>query len=98
MTAREALRIAELRLAAAGVPSPRVDAELLVAHLLGVKRSAVTISGSPLNASVSFPLSVLQSFTVRSSAPLATSLSSGENATERTALLCPFNDCATFPS
>ena len=41
MTAREALRIAELRLAAAGVPSPRVDAELLVAHLLGVKRSAV---------------------------------------------------------
>ena len=41
MIVREALRVAELRLAAAGVPSPRVDAELLVAHLLGVKRSAV---------------------------------------------------------
>jgi release factor glutamine methyltransferase len=41
VTVREALRVAELRLAAAGVPSPRVDAELLVAHLLGVTRSAV---------------------------------------------------------
>jgi release factor glutamine methyltransferase len=41
LRAREALRVAELRLAAADVPSPRVDAELLVAHLLGVTRSAV---------------------------------------------------------
>jgi release factor glutamine methyltransferase len=41
MTVREALRVAELRLAAAGVPEPRVDAELLLAHLLGVRRSAV---------------------------------------------------------
>jgi release factor glutamine methyltransferase len=41
VTVREALRVAELRLAVADVPSPRVDAELLVAHLLGVKRSAV---------------------------------------------------------
>jgi len=41
VTVREALRVAELRLAAAGVPEPRVDAELLLAHLLGVRRSAV---------------------------------------------------------
>lgn len=41
MTAREALRVAELRLAEAGVSTPRVDAELLVAHLLGTTRSAV---------------------------------------------------------
>jgi release factor glutamine methyltransferase len=41
VTVREALRVAELRLAAAGVSTPRVDAELLVAHLLGSTRSAV---------------------------------------------------------
>src|SRR5205085_9214630 len=39
VTAREALRTAERRLAAAGVETPRVDAELLVAHLLGVSRT-----------------------------------------------------------
>lgn len=37
-TLRDALDAAECRLAAAGVPSPRVDAELLAAHLLGVGR------------------------------------------------------------
>ena len=36
---REALRAAEERLARAGVDSPRVDAELLVAHALGVSRT-----------------------------------------------------------
>ncbi|MEH0109274.1 peptide chain release factor N(5)-glutamine methyltransferase [Tersicoccus sp. MR15.9] len=36
-----ALRQAEAELAAAGVPSPRVDAELLAAHLLGVTRGRV---------------------------------------------------------
>jgi release factor glutamine methyltransferase len=41
VTVREGLRLAELRLAGAGVPAPRVDAELLLAHLLGVRRSAV---------------------------------------------------------
>jgi release factor glutamine methyltransferase len=41
MNAREALREAERRLAAAGVETPRVDAELLVAHVLGTTRSAV---------------------------------------------------------
>ena len=39
MRAREALSEAERRLAAAGVDTPRVDAELLVAHALGVSRT-----------------------------------------------------------
>jgi release factor glutamine methyltransferase len=39
MRAREALAEAERRLAAAGVDTPRVDAELLVSHLLGVSRT-----------------------------------------------------------
>jgi len=39
LTARDALAEAELRLTAAGVDSPRVDAELLVSHLLGVSRT-----------------------------------------------------------
>ncbi len=41
MTAREALAEAELRLAAAGVETPRVDAEWLVAHVLGTTRSGL---------------------------------------------------------
>ena len=41
MNAREALADAERRLAAAGVDSPRVDAELLLAHVLGTTRSGV---------------------------------------------------------
>ena len=41
MTAREALAEAERRLAAAGVDTPRVDAEWLVAHLLGSTRSGL---------------------------------------------------------
>lgn len=48
----EALRAAEERLRAAGVPSPRVDAELLAAHLLGVSRGrlrsmAITGAAAP---------------------------------------------------
>jgi release factor glutamine methyltransferase len=39
MTAREALADAERRLATAGVDTPRVDAELLVSHALGVSRT-----------------------------------------------------------
>ncbi|MBG6223598.1 release factor glutamine methyltransferase [Arthrobacter sp. CAN_A2] len=45
----EALRAAERQLRAAGVPSPRVDAELLAAHLLGVSRGrlrALALIGS----------------------------------------------------
>jgi release factor glutamine methyltransferase len=41
VTVRQALRLAEERLAAAGLDTPRVDAELLVAHVLGVSRSGV---------------------------------------------------------
>jgi len=41
VTAREALAEAERRLVAAGVDSPRVDAELLVAHALCVSRTQV---------------------------------------------------------
>jgi release factor glutamine methyltransferase len=41
VTAREALATAERRLAAAGVETPRADAEWLVAHLLGTTRSGL---------------------------------------------------------
>ena len=41
MNAREALAEAERRLGAAGIDTPRVDAELLVAHVLGTTRSGV---------------------------------------------------------
>jgi release factor glutamine methyltransferase len=41
VTAGEALAEAERRLAAAGVETPRVDAEWLVAHLLGTTRSGL---------------------------------------------------------
>jgi release factor glutamine methyltransferase len=41
MTVREALAEAERRLAAAGVHTPRVDAEWLVAHLTGTTRSGL---------------------------------------------------------
>jgi release factor glutamine methyltransferase len=41
VTVREALGEAERRLAAAGVETPRVDAEWLVAHLLGTTRSGI---------------------------------------------------------
>jgi release factor glutamine methyltransferase len=41
VTAREALAESERRLAAAGVETPRVDAEWLVAHLLGTTRSGL---------------------------------------------------------
>ena len=41
MSPREAVGSVAAELAAAGVPDPRVDAELLVAHVLGSSRSAV---------------------------------------------------------
>ena len=43
MTVGEALASVSARLAAAGVESPRVDAELLVAHVLGVRRSELPL-------------------------------------------------------
>jgi len=41
VTVTEAVRLAERQLADAGVDTPRVDAELLLAHVLGVSRSGV---------------------------------------------------------
>jgi release factor glutamine methyltransferase len=41
VTVTEALRLAERQLAHAGVDTPRVDAELLLAHVLGTSRSGV---------------------------------------------------------
>jgi release factor glutamine methyltransferase len=41
VTVSEALRLAERQLAAAGVDTPRVDAELLLAHVLGTSRTDV---------------------------------------------------------
>jgi release factor glutamine methyltransferase len=41
VNAREALVEAERRLAAAGIDSPRVDAEVLVAHVLGATRTGI---------------------------------------------------------
>ena len=41
MTVAEALQVAEERLSDAGVETPRVDAEWLVAHVLGVSRTEV---------------------------------------------------------
>jgi release factor glutamine methyltransferase len=41
------LTAATARLAAAGVPSPRVDAELLLAHVLGVPRSRLVLAPAP---------------------------------------------------
>jgi release factor glutamine methyltransferase len=41
VTVREALAETERRLAAAGVDTPRVDAEWLVAHVLGVSRTEI---------------------------------------------------------
>jgi release factor glutamine methyltransferase len=45
VTVRDALRAAEERLAAAGIDTPRVDAEWLVAHVLGVGRSQIHADG-----------------------------------------------------
>jgi release factor glutamine methyltransferase len=41
VTVTEAVRVAEQQLADAGVDTPRVDAELLLAHVLGVSRTGV---------------------------------------------------------
>ena len=41
MTLRDALKTAESRLASAGIDTPRVDAELLLAHVAGTTRSGL---------------------------------------------------------
>jgi release factor glutamine methyltransferase len=50
MNALEAVRDAEIELRAHGVPTPRVDAEILVAHALSVIRSELYASDRPLSA------------------------------------------------
>ncbi|MEX0675339.1 MAG: peptide chain release factor N(5)-glutamine methyltransferase [Gaiellaceae bacterium] len=50
MTAREALRETERALAAAGVPEPGVDAEWLVAHVLGSSRTGVHLADGDVDA------------------------------------------------
>lgn len=47
MSVRSVLADAAARLASAGVPSARVDAELLLAHVLGVGRSALLLHDGP---------------------------------------------------
>ena len=56
MTAREALAEAETRLAAAGVPTPRADAEWLVAHVLGTTRSGAVAAAADVDPSALEPL------------------------------------------
>jgi release factor glutamine methyltransferase len=57
VTVAEALAEAERRLAAAGVDTPRVDAELLVAHVLGLTRTQVYADRSrPLDGAELEPL------------------------------------------
>ncbi|PVU83646.1 peptide chain release factor N(5)-glutamine methyltransferase [Cellulomonas sp. WB94] len=48
----EALRAAEVLLAGAGVPSPRVDAELLAAHLMGIEAGTTVSRGQVQAAAV----------------------------------------------
>lgn len=52
MTARDLLAAATARLDAAGVASPRVDAELLLAHVLGVERGRLVLAGTLSPAAV----------------------------------------------
>ena len=57
MTVGEALAEAEQRLAATGVDTPRVDAELLVGHVLGLTRTQIYAdSARELDAAVLEPL------------------------------------------
>jgi release factor glutamine methyltransferase len=53
---REAVAAVEAELAAAAVPDPRVDAELLVAHVLGSSRTAVYTSDGPVDEARLRPL------------------------------------------
>jgi release factor glutamine methyltransferase len=50
MTPLEAVRMVAQELAAAGVPTPRVDAEHLVAHVLGVSRTELYVSSERMSA------------------------------------------------
>lgn len=50
MSPREAVGAVEAELAAAGVPEPRVDAEWLVAHVLGTSRTGVYTADGEVDA------------------------------------------------
>ena len=56
MTPREAVGSVAAELAAAGVPDPRVDAELLVAHVVGSSRSGVYAVDGSVDESLLRPL------------------------------------------
>jgi release factor glutamine methyltransferase len=56
ITPREAVDAVEAELAAAGVPEPRVDAEWLVAHVLGTSRTGVYTADSAVDADRLRPL------------------------------------------
>ena len=59
MTPSELLRAAADRLAAAGVSSPQVDAQLLLAHVLGVERSRLPlVDAVPADAAAAFDAAV----------------------------------------
>ncbi len=49
MSTREAVSVVEGELTAAGVPEPRTDAEILVAHVRGIARSAVYLPNGSLS-------------------------------------------------
>ncbi len=59
MSPLEAVRQVEARLAENGVPSPRVDAELLVAHVLGVSRTGIYANGRVVSPAEAEQLAVL---------------------------------------
>ena len=59
MSPLEAVRQAEARLAQSGVPSPRVDAELLVAHVLGVSRTGIYANGRVVSLAEAELLAIL---------------------------------------
>ena len=59
MSPLEAVRQAEARLAESLVPSPRVDAELLVAHVLGLSRTGIYANGRVVSPKEADQLGVL---------------------------------------
>lgn len=56
MNPREAVAEVEAELAAAGVPEPRTDAEILVAHVLGVSRSELAVTEAVVDEAALRPL------------------------------------------
>ncbi|MGI8606473.1 MAG: peptide chain release factor N(5)-glutamine methyltransferase [Gaiellaceae bacterium] len=59
MSPLDAVRQAEATLAGNGVPSPRVDAELLVAHVLGLSRTGIYANGRVVSSTEAERLAAL---------------------------------------